>query len=206
MSGTVIKNFRGLRARVIHRDDDNRTRLVSMLEKLGLDVTMVTPSEAFLDGAQDCDLLFFDADDGLGQILGSAAPVDIPCIALVGNEAPSRLSRVVNHRAASHILKPIRSAGIYTAIFLAVNEFRHRQQTQRGIEVLRQRLAGRRIVTRAIMRLMRLCGIDEDAAYSWLRDEAMRRRITVEEMARESLALDAEAHDALRQARISRNR
>lgn len=206
MSGGVVKNFRGLRARVIHVDDANRARLVSMLEKLGLQVTAVAPTPEATEAADDCDLVFFDADEGAGQTFGAAAPPDCPCIALVGNEAPSRLTRVVNQRAASHILKPIRSAGVYTAVFLAVNEARTRLQSQRDIEVLRQRLAGRRSVTRAVVHLMRLCGIDEDAAYCWLRDESMRRRVPIEEMARESLGLDRQSHGNLPPAQISPNR
>ena len=202
MSGGVIKNFRGLRARVIHAEDDNRARLAATLDKLGLEVTAVVPG-APVDG--DCDLVLFDADEGAGHAFGADAPPDLPCIALIGSEAPSRLARVVNQRAVSHILKPVRSAGVYTAVFLAVNEFRQRQRLQREAEVLRQRLAGRRVVTRAVVRLMRLCGIEEDAAYGWLRDEAMRRRIPIEDMARESLALDKQAHETLRQVRISPN-
>jgi AmiR/NasT family two-component response regulator len=199
MSG-VIKNFRGLRARVIHAEDASRARLVEMLEKLGLQVTAVAPGEA--EAKEDFDLVFFDADEGAGQTFGAAAPPDVPCIALVGSEAPSRLTRVVNQRAASHILKPIRSAGVYTAIFLAVNEARQRSRNQREVEVLRQRLSGRRDVSRAVVHLMRLCGIDEDAAYSWLRDEAMRRRLPIEDMARESLGRDPQADDGLPPARI----
>jgi AmiR/NasT family two-component response regulator len=80
-----------------------------------------------------------------------------------------------------------------------VNEARQRRRIQREVEVLRQRLAGRRDMTRAVVHLMRLCGIDEDAAYAWLRDEAMRRRIPIEDMARESLGRDRQTTTACRQ-------
>lgn len=203
-AGGTVKNFRGLRARVIHADDTNRAQLVAMLEKLGLQVTALAPQDTDED-CVDCDLVFFDADEGDGQMFGPAVPPDLPCIALVGSEAPSRLARVVNQRAASHILKPIRTAGVYTAVFLAMNEIRHRQRSQREVEMLRQRLAGRRAVTRAVVHLMRLCGIDEDAAYAWLREEAMRRRIPIEDMARQSLGLEKEGPESLPPARICPN-
>jgi AmiR/NasT family two-component response regulator len=206
MSGKVIKNFRGLRTRVILPDDNNRARLVVMLQELGLEVTTILPGHAAAEAPGDFDLMFFDADEGLKHTLGYAAPSDLVRIALVGSEAPSRLAQVVGQRAASHILKPVRSAGVYTAVFLAVNEVRHRRREQRQIEVLRRRLAGRRAVTHAVVHMMRLCGIDEDAAYRWLRDEAMRRRIPIEEMAGESLGLDKHAQETLRQARISQTR
>lgn len=206
MSDAVINNFRGLRALVLHIEDGNRAKLTATLEKLGLNVTAVAPADISAELQRDFDLVLFDADDGIGSVFGGPGAPDMPCIALIGSEAPGRLNRVVGQRAASHILKPIRSAGVFTALFLAVNEFHRRQRMQREIEALRQRLKGRRLVTKAVLRLVGLCGIDEDEAYEWLRAEAMNRRIPIEDMARESLGMERHAQKALHHARISRDR
>ena len=206
MSGAVIKNFRGLRALVIHPMDANCSRLVTLLSKLGLEVTAVESGDVGAEVASEFNLVLFDADEGTGSVFDGVTPPQVPCIALIGNEAPSRLSRVVSQRAASHILKPIRSAGVFTAVFVAVNEFHQRQRVQREVDTLRARLKGRRLVSKAVLRLVQLYAIDDDDAYEWLRAEAMRRRISIEDMARESLGLDKHAHETLQQARISRNR
>lgn len=206
MSAIVTKNFRGLHALVIHPEGANRDRLVTLLETLGMDVTAVEAASAADSAEVAYDLVLFDVDEGTGNIFGWNAQPQVPCIALIGNEAPSRLTRVVSQRAASHIVKPIRSAGVFTAVFLAVNEFQQRQRMQREMDALRQRLAGRRIITKAVLQIMQLCGVDDDEAYEWLRTEAMRRRVPIEDMARASLDLDKNAHETLQQARVSRNR
>lgn len=183
MRGAITTNFRGLRALVIHRDGSNRRTLVSVLGKLGLDVDAVEPGAAQALGA--CDLVFFDADEGLDRLPADARA--LPHIALVGSEAPSRLARVVRLECASHILKPIRGAGVFTALLLAVNEHERRQKMERRIELLEQRMAGRRLVIKAVLHLMALCGTDEDAAYESLRLEAMNRRVPIDQVARERL-------------------
>ncbi len=187
----IKMNFRGLRAAVVQRDDPNRRTLVSVLGKLGLEVATVEPGAAALPEA---DLVFFDADEGIDGL--PAGDGELPHIALVGNEAPSRLARVVRMRCASHILKPIRGAGVFTAVLIAVNEHEQRQNTERRIEVLEHRMAGRRLVIKAVLHLMALCGIDEDAAYESLRLEAMERRVPIDQIARERLGDDGDEPDA----------
>jgi AmiR/NasT family two-component response regulator len=113
----------------------------------------------------------------------------VPTIALIGHEAPSRLVRVVALKCDSHILKPIRTTGVYTALLLAVNGHRDRLRTERDLGVLRQRLSGRREVMKAVLRHMALSGSDEDSAYQRLRQEAMDRRVPIEDVAREWLAV-----------------
>jgi hypothetical protein len=76
--------------------------------------------------------------------------------------------------------------------FLLVNQY----------ALLRQRLAGRREVTAAVLTLMVADGIDQDAAYERLRVEAMNRRMPIEELAREYLARDTRAQGGGRRPRI----
>jgi AmiR/NasT family two-component response regulator len=182
MKGAIIQNFRGMRALVIHPDDDNRRVLISVLGKLGLNVQPLAP--------QDRDVLLIDADGAIEGLPQRGAEPCVPRIALIGTEAPSRLARVVRHGCSSHILKPIRSSGVFTALLLAVNEHEQRQKMSRENDVLRQRLAGRRIVTKAVVEMMDAHGIDQDDAYERLRLAAMNRRVPIDDMAREQLAHD----------------
>jgi AmiR/NasT family two-component response regulator len=191
MKSAVKTNFRGLRALVVHADDINRQVLQSVLGKLGLIVEVLDQHDwhTEYDLAQ-YDVVFLDVE------LNNHNPTrycKLPCIALIGTEAPSQLTRVVRHGCISHILKPVRNSGVFTALLLAVNEHEKRQQIEREITGLRQRLAGRRTVTAALLKLITTQGIDLDAAYQCLRAEAMKRRIPVEELAREYLAQDPRA-------------
>jgi AmiR/NasT family two-component response regulator len=191
MKGVVKTNFRGLRALVVHGNDINREILASVLGKLGLIVSLVDHHDGITDGdLGHYDVVFIDVELNNNH---TTRYCNLPCIALIGTEAPSQLARVVRQGCISHILKPVRNAGVYTALLLAVNEHEKRQQIQREIASLRQRLAGRRDVTAALLKLTTTEGIDLDAAYQRLRAAAMARRISVEELAREYLAQDPRA-------------
>ncbi|QDA36411.1 ANTAR domain-containing protein (plasmid) [Paracoccus liaowanqingii] len=192
MKGAITKNFRGLRALVIHAEDANRQMLVGVLGRLGLDVRTIDPQDAVLpDALAGSDIVLADmVTEGLPP---RAAPDALPCIALIGSEAPSQLARVVAQGCASHIMKPIRSSGVFTALLLAVNEHDRRRKADREIHSLRQRMAGRRIVTRAVLNLMLAHGLNHDDAYERLRLAAMNRRLPIDELAREHLALTPHA-------------
>ncbi|MFK7882124.1 ANTAR domain-containing response regulator [Roseobacter sp.] len=184
----VLRNFRGLRAVVLQGDASGRNTLLLTLEKLGLEAETIEPSQVRREAIATADLIFVDADEGIEPILQGNELPDVPLIAIIGNEAPSRLTRVVRARAASHIQKPIRSSGIFTAVLLGFNEHNKRRQQEKQIAALRRRLSGRRVVVKAVLALMRRWGIDEDAAYQILRSDAMRDRIPVEDAASRLLA------------------
>ena len=75
-----------------------------------------------------------------------------------------------------------------------------RKRQQQEMLGLRRRLAGRRIVTKAVLDLIRTSGLSEDEAYEWLRREAMGHRIPMEDMARISLGLAPEDEQVQRHA------
>jgi AmiR/NasT family two-component response regulator len=189
MSRSIQKNFRGFRALVIMAPDSGCQTLEQTLRKLGLEVTVARTLPDNGGASVPFDVIFFDADDWADAALDESAVADRPLIALIGSEAPSRLARVIQNRAASHILKPVRSSGIFTALLLAVNEHAERMRQKEQVQTLNRRLAGRRIVTKAVMRLITGCGLSEEDAYEWLRREAMQRRIPMEDMARHAIGL-----------------
>lgn len=182
MTPQVRSNFRGARAWVALPEDQNREVLVRTLERLGLSVTERGPDATdFAAGLQD--VIFVDADEDF-VVLDS----DIPHVALIGIEAPSRLARVVRHRAASVLMKPVRATGVFTALFLAFNEHAIRQREQLDRENLSRRAEGRRIVIKAILKIMKDQDITDDEAYREMRVASMAKRISIEEFAAEVVA------------------
>ena len=189
MSAPVVRNFRGARALVCHADDGSRATLAETLRRLGLEVTLYDPASGGPKPPVDAhDVVFFDADEGSdGSGSGSEAP-DVPLIALIGVEAPSRLARVVRRRAAAYIVKPVRSSGIYTALVVAFSEHARRKAEGEERAALARRLASRRHMIKAILTIMERDGLDDEAAFQSLRREAMRRRIPIEDVARQIVA------------------
>lgn len=178
----VRSNFRGARACLILPDDAGRELLMRTLMRLGLQVVVMTPSEAEASG-QGFDVAFVDADQDFDRL-----PQDIPHVALIGIEAPSRLARVIRARAAAVLPKPVRVAGVFSALFFAMNVHAIRQRDQQQRLALQRRADGRRVLIKAIIHIMETRALTDDEAYRHLRNEAMRRRIPVETYAAELMA------------------
>jgi AmiR/NasT family two-component response regulator len=191
MTRRIRQNFSHLNAGVLQAADRNRAVIVETLAKLGLSVRAVDPSDgesydAILTGA---DVVFFDAD--LAEVPGLPLGVDLaplPLVVIIGLETPSRLQRAFDLGPSAILHKPIRSSGIYSALFFAMNEHRRRSDTLERLRDMEGRRGARRFVHKALLQLMQEHGVDDEQAYSMLRKESMRQRLTVEETAARMLA------------------
>jgi AmiR/NasT family two-component response regulator len=186
---------------VIHAEDRNRTILTETLTRLGLKIHVSDPSDAaaIRDGLNEAEIVVFDTDMIEGVALASASErITVPIIAIVGLEAPGRLQRAFELEPSAILYKPLRSTGIYSALFFATNEHRRRHEVTQKMQLLEGRHRSRRFVTRAIVDLMRDRGIDDEEAFQLLRKESMRRRLTIEEYA---VRLAAHSGEVLKKAR-----
>jgi AmiR/NasT family two-component response regulator len=197
----LVQNFRGVSALVIHCDDRNRNVLTETLARIGLKIQVADPGDApairsALDGA---DIIVFDTDMAEAVAVAWAGErVVVPVIAIVGLEAPGRLQRAFELEPCAVLYKPLRSTGIYSALFFATNEHRRRLEVASKMQLLEGRHRSRRFVTSAILHLMRDRGIDDEEAFRLLRKESMRRRLTIEEYA---VQLAAGTREAVKKAR-----
>jgi AmiR/NasT family two-component response regulator len=183
-------SFRGARALVVLPDDANRETLSRTLRQLGLLVAEVhNENEVLLQAALgECDVLFYDADQTPAVLLARNGPPAVPRVALIGHEVPSRLARVARQRCCGFLMKPVRATGVFAALFLSFHEFAARRQEAEQRAALLERQRGRRFVVKATLKLVAERGIDDDAAFRWLRRESMRRRTSVERVAEELVA------------------
>jgi two-component system, response regulator / RNA-binding antiterminator len=197
----LVQNFRGVHALVIHAQDRNRTVLTETLTKLGLKVHVADPADApTIRGAlNEAEIIVFDTDMAEALALVWAGErIAVPVIAIVGLEAPGRLQRAFELEPSAVLYKPLRSTGIYSALFFATNEQRRRHELAAKMQLLEGRHRSRRFVTRAIVNLMRDRGIDDEEAFRLLRKESMRRRLTIEEYA---VQLSADPRAGVKRAR-----
>lgn len=187
MTRRLVQNFRGVRTLILHSEDRNRDVLTETLVKLGLKVRAVDPMdepEAIRAATNDAEIIFFDADLAEAVALSwTGQRVVVPVIAIVGLEAPGRLLRAFELEPSAVLHKPLRSTGVYSALFFAVNEHGRRTELTNKMAVLEERHRSRRFVTGAILALMQERGVDDDQAFRLLRKESMRRRLTIEECA-----------------------
>ena len=121
---------------------------------------------------------FFPLDSDLVNVWKT----DIPIIALIGTETPSRLKWVLELEPASFLIKPLRSAGLYTALAVAFDRAQKRSEIAKQIERLEDRVRSRRIVFAAVLQVMRRYDLGEPEAFSLIRRAAMQYRTTVERL------------------------
>jgi AmiR/NasT family two-component response regulator len=114
---------------------------------------------------------------------------DAPVIALIGTETPSRLKWLLDLQPASFLIKPLRSAGLYTALVVAFDCAQRRSEEAAHIERLETRIRSRRLVVAAVLQLMRGHGLSEEDAFALLRQTAMRHRTTIEQLSVEMITL-----------------
>ncbi len=180
MSPFHTPQFRGRKALILHRHGDATRRLTRQLERLGMSVECHWPD--FPSGGESTDVIFFDADNGFdGLFPWQPGTAPMPLIALLGSELPSRLEWALAQGTSAHIVKPVQSSGVFSALVIGFANFARSNEVQDTIAGLQGRLASRAAVVRAVVRLTQASKVDEDTAFACIRSAAMDKRITVED-------------------------
>lgn len=192
-------SVRGRAALVIARDERELSTIRRQLDRLGV---RMSAWDATADGdiaEQAADIALLDAD--LFPIEQTPKlPLDpaIPIVALIGTETPSRLKWLLDLKPASFLIKPIRSAGLYSALVMAFGVASQRADAAARIQQLETRVRSRRLVITAVLSLMENRKLSEPAAFALIRRTAMQRRTTIEELSAEIVASGGQVPLAMR--------
>lgn len=177
-------SFIGWRALVVHQPHPNVDALLTQFERIGVAASHYWPEITDLPDLDRFNVVLIDADMGYDdQFPWKPGEAPIPVIALIGSEAPGRVSWAMRQGADAQMLKPIGSAGLYSALVAAAHGFAHRQALTAEIASLRSRLENRELLAEATAILMVRDNISAKAAFQKLRLTAMAERVTLEVMA-----------------------
>jgi AmiR/NasT family two-component response regulator len=172
---------------MVMRDERDVAMVRRQLHRLGMAVAEHDPAAA--PPQQDVDVVVMDVDTiPIKSDLAAAWKLGAPIIALIGTETPSRLKWLLDLRPASFLVKPLRSAGLYTALVVAFETAQRRIDEAAHIERLEDRIRSRRIVFAAVLQIMRGHGMSETEAFALIRQTAMRHRTTIEQLSAEIVA------------------
>jgi len=175
-------SFIGQWAIILHRAGETTERLMRQLAVLGLRVEVKWTALDAADG--NPDLVLVDADAGWDGLLSWAPGGNpMPVIALLGSEAPGRIAWAIEHGANALIAKPVAASAVYPALVMAQHQHAAIRQMAERIADLEERVRLRPLVIRAVEAIMATEQSDEASAYRQLRREAMRSRLTVEQVA-----------------------
>lgn len=188
-----IPNLGGAKAFILHRPHATVNALARQLGAIGLDVR-----ECWAELPPDAlaaDFVFFDVDLGFDEQFPwkpGAAPM--PLVALIGSEAPGRIEWALSQKADAQLLKPVGTAGVYSALLIARQSFDARRRLADQIAALETRLAERQTIVRAVAALAAQ-GVDDGRAYAQLRSLAMSWQVSVEQAAQRIVAMSGEGDD-----------
>jgi AmiR/NasT family two-component response regulator len=180
---------RGRRALMIMKDEREIAILRRQLDRLGMSVVETDPSKIRMP-QESIDVIVLDADSiPIRSDCAFPWTASTPIIALIGTETPSRLKWLLDLHPASFLVKPLRSAGLYTALVVAFDCALRRSEDAAYIERLEDRVRSRRIVVAAVLQLIRAHALSEEDAFTLIRQTAMRHRTTIEQLSAEIIAL-----------------
>jgi AmiR/NasT family two-component response regulator len=174
-------SVRGRRALTLIKDAREIAVVRRQFERLGMTIFERDPHDV-IASFDAVDVVILDADaiplDRGARTWRIAAPI----IALVGTETPSRLKSLLEIETASFLVKPLRSAGLYTALVFALHRAQRNEEIARRIQRLDERLRARRIVFAATIEIMRRYALPESEAFALIRRAAMINRKTIEQV------------------------
>jgi AmiR/NasT family two-component response regulator len=181
-------SVRGRRALIVMRDEREISIVRRQLGRLGMTISEHDPAEPPPPN-QTVDVILMDADSiPIKSDHATLWKGNVPIIALIGTETPSRLKWLLDLRPASFLIKPLRSAGLYTALVVAFDSAQRRIDEAAHIEKLEDRIRSRRVVFAAVLQIMRGHDMSETDAFTLIRKTAMRHRTTIEVLSAEIIA------------------
>src|ERR1700676_1701046 len=181
-------SVRGRRALMVMRDEREISILRRQLNRLGMTVAEQDPGEA-PPPDKTVDVVVLDADSiPIKSDPARAWKIQAPISALIGTETPSRLKWLLDLQPASFLVKPLHSAGLYTALVVAFDSAQRRIDETAHLERLEERIRSPRVVFAAVLQIMGAHDLSESDAFRLIRQTAMRHRTTIEQLSAEIIA------------------
>jgi len=178
-----LKELRLLRVAVLHPDDTDGRQLTQQLQRIGCQVQAFWPPVPALP--EGIDVVFLAVQPEISQMefdwtKAENAPT---CIAVVNYENPTIVDTVLRLGAKAVLPSPVRSFGLLSALVIARTVNGEIQGQARRIRKLEVKLNGARSIAEAKSILMRTRNVTELQAYDLIREQAMSKRVTTEDIA-----------------------
>ena len=178
-----LKELRALKIAVIHPDDADGMQLTQQLQRIGCQVQAFWPPVQVLPAGIDIAFMAVRPDI-IGLRFEWTQREDAPTvIAVVTYENPTIVDAVLALGAQAVLPSPVRSFGLLTALVLARETHKENRSLTRRLRKVEAKLLGARHLADAKAVMMKTHGISEIQAYDLIREQAMNKRTTIEEVA-----------------------
>ncbi|RJF96490.1 ANTAR domain-containing protein [Noviherbaspirillum cavernae] len=179
----LLKDLRTLKVMVFHPEDRDGEQLTQQLQRIGCQVQGFWPPLPTLPEGIDVVILAVRPDIislDFPWCRGSQSPT---VIAVVTYENPTIVETVLRIGAKGILPSPVRSFGLLSSLVLARQLNDEIQTRTRRIQKLENKLLGQRKILEAKAILMETRHISENEAFNLIREQAMEKRVTNEEIA-----------------------
>lgn len=178
-----LKELRTLKIAVIHPDDADGRLLTQQLQRIGCLVQAFWPPVQTLAEGIDIALVAVRPEI-LDLRFDWANREDAPTvIAVVNYENPTIVEAVLSLGASAVLPSPIRSFGLLSTLVVARESHKENRSLSRRLRKVEAKLLGVRHIADAKAILMKTHSLSESEAYDLIREQAMRKRVTTEEVA-----------------------
>jgi len=182
-SSQLLRSLRSLRVLVAHPQDRDGEELVRHIQRIGCQVQANWPPPAVLPPTMDVVFLAVRPDVSLDHLEWIDGDDDPVVVAIIDYENPTIVETVLDIGAMAVIGAPVRPFGVLTNLVVALKAHRESREQRQRITKLDGKLNGIRRMTKAKTILMESRGVSEEEAYKTIRDQAMARRVTTEDIA-----------------------
>ncbi|MCB4767743.1 ANTAR domain-containing protein [Ancylobacter sp. Lp-2] len=180
-----LKSLKGLPVFVVHPPDADGRTLIDHLRRIGCHTEAAWPIPKEIP-ARTATLFLSIDHEHRADIIRLARGMDgIPpaIIAIVDYENPSTLEILFEIGVLAAMDRPIRPFGVLTNLLLARGLWQDRLEQQKRLNKLERRLSSMQRIQKAKAILMSIHGIGEEAAYETIRQQAMSKRASMDEIA-----------------------
>ncbi|MBT4889632.1 MAG: ANTAR domain-containing protein [Rhodospirillales bacterium] len=181
---SLVRNLKSVRVLLIQPRDEESENLYRHLTRIGCRVQTSWPPPEINDADFDvvCVALRPIMEREASLVWDSSKP-PAALVAVIDYENPVIVQAAVELNAHAVIGLPLRNFGTLANLFIALKNFRNDKDQRDQIEKLKRRLSGMRAVSNAKEILMKNKGVSESKAYSMIRDQAMNKRMSVQDVA-----------------------
>jgi len=193
----AIAELQRMSIALFHLPDADGRLIAQQLKRLGLHFESHWPPT--LENLRGVDVAILSVVPEIVSKFGNALIREFRgkvVVSVVGYESPTVLSLACQISSSAMLFSPVKPFGVLSSIVLALSKYKSEEELQKRIAKLESRLENVRLIEQAKRFLIATRGVPEDEAFRLLRNRAMERRCSIEEMA--SSIVDA--RDALEAA------
>lgn len=180
-----LKDLREIEVVVVHPPDEDGKMILDQLGRIGCRNALTWPPPDALPAQFDVAFigLFFDHQEEIKAMLKRTEKPGPTIIGVVNYENPAMLQLLLDLNATAATSKPVKSFGVLTNLVVARAIWQQQLVDKEQIERLEQKIKGHKVVAKAKSILMEMHNLNECDAHKVLREQAMSKRISIDDMA-----------------------